>query len=162
MATEYNRNTEKEKFMAQVPGKAIAFFSGKFTGSVPDKEITAGGVFPVKYLDRTGEYYLVPLFQGNGLIGIVQLEQNDLMVESCARIKDPESTFIINAEEALMIAGKSFPEIKDFKEPFLGWRPCRESFNSLFPLWVFPHSNGMIYITQTGVATGELSTDVKG
>jgi hypothetical protein len=82
--------------------------------------------------------------------GIVQLDALGQSIESVAVVRDPESPFLLSAEKALGIARTALPEARGWQAPYLGWQPCHESFDSLMPLWVIPHANGLAFVTQTG------------
>jgi hypothetical protein len=157
MAREFDSNPEKEKFITEVESKAIAFFLKQYVENIRPGKITGGKACEVTYLDRRGGYFLVPVYLDKGLIGVVQIGETGHEVESSALIKDPSSTFLMGFDEAVNLAKERFPHIKEFRQPYLGWKPCRESFNSLNPLWVLPHPDGFVYITQAGSVSETLS-----
>lgn len=157
MAWGSDLNPEKEKFIAEVESKAIAFFLRQYMDKIRPGAITGGKACEVQYLDRRGGYFLVPVYLDKEFIGVIQIGETGLDVESSALIKDPASSFLMGMDEALRLAKVQFPQIKEFSKPYLGWKPCRESFNSLYPLWVLPHSTGMLYITQSGSVFETLS-----
>ena len=124
--------------------------------------LAAGPAVRVERLDRPGDYLLVPIQDAAGLRGIVQLDALTLAVQSSAAIRDPAAIFLTTEAEALAAAGAAFPLRRDWGKPFLGWRPCRESFDSLRPLWVVPHHDGQAYVTQSGHVFEALSTGKGG
>lgn len=140
----------------------MAFFVARYQCHSPTEILTAGDPVFVKYLYQGGGYYLVPLYQQGGLTGIVEVGEASREVRSSAKVKDAGSRFILPEEEAVTIVRNRFHEISDFATPFLGWKPCRESFSSLYPLWVFPHGSGEVYVTQSGEATEVLSLGLGG
>jgi hypothetical protein len=104
----------------------------------------------VKRLDKPGEYFLVPIRDGLGLRGVVQVDAERRRVESSAAILDPATELLLRADTALAAALRSRPNLRDWRTPFLGWRPCRESFDSMRPLWVIRHAEGELFVTQSG------------
>jgi hypothetical protein len=101
-------------------------------------------------LDQPSAYLLVAVRDNTGLRGIVQLDEQRGTLESVARIRDPSTVFLLAADEALELAKHALPSIHGWGEPYLAWRPCRESPNSLTPLWAIPHSLGTTFVTQSG------------
>jgi hypothetical protein len=116
----------------------------------------------VARLDRPGiDFFLIPIRDAGGLRGIVQLDAQTGGVEASAVIRDPASPFLVTAEAAEAAAHRALPRARDWREPFLGWRPCRESFDSMRPLWVVPHADGEAFVTQ-GLAVFEALTSGRG
>lgn len=114
------------------------FLSGIHTGT-PELVI---------HLETNSAYYLVPVYNDSGLCGIVQISKQNLRPESSALIKDAEAVFLISGEDALEAAKKIFPDRTALTRPFLGWKPCRESYSSMFPFWVIKYREGDVYVTQ--------------
>jgi hypothetical protein len=115
----------------------------------------------VERLDRPGAYFLIPILDSSGLRGIVQIDADQGTVESSAAIRDPGSRFLLSADAALEAASGALPEATGWRTPYLGWGPCRESFDSLSPLWLVPHAGGIVFVTQAG-AVFEALTSGKG
>lgn len=111
--------------------------------------LEAGAPALVERLDRAGAYLLIPINDAVGLRGIVQLDVQSLTVESSAAIRDPTSVFLVSEAAALAAAQTALPNKHGWRKPFLAWQPCRESFDSMRPLWVVPHSDGQAYVTQS-------------
>jgi hypothetical protein len=102
-------------------------------------------------LDQTGIwYYLVPIRDGAGLRGIVQVDPLTGGEETSARIRDPASPFLLPEGNAVAAARQARPSERNWGTPYLGWRPSKESFDSLRPLWVVPHDGGIVYVDQGG------------
>lgn len=129
---------------------ALEAFRAEYKDLPTQGESRAGAPVRVVRLDRPGAYLLVPIYDGGGLRGVVQLHAQDMTVESMATIRDSASAFLVSPEAALAGAQEALPERRGWGVPFLGWRPCRESWNSLRPLWVVPHAEGQVYLTQDG------------
>jgi len=127
---------------------ALEAFRLRYAGS-PVREPDIGSPARVARLDRSGAYLLVPVRDAMGLRAIVQLDADTLALEGFATVGDPTSGFLIGADEALEIAQRSRPQTSGWLEPFLGWRPCRESFDSMRPFWVIKHANGTLFVTQS-------------
>ena len=70
------------------------------------------------------------------------------LVETSAAIADPRSVFLVTADAARSAAELALPDKRGWGKPFLAWRPCRESFDSLRPLWIVPHADGEAFVTQ--------------
>jgi hypothetical protein len=127
---------------------ALEAFRAQHRGVALSGELSAGQPVNVLRLDRPGMYLLVPIRDTAGLRGIVQLDAAGLQVDSSAAIRDPSSIFLVSEEAALAAAQSALPDKAGWAKPFLGWRPCRQSFDSMRPLWVVPHQNGHAYVTQ--------------
>lgn len=111
--------------------------------------LSAGSVARVERLDTDSSYVIVPVLEGLGLSALVGLDAATGRVDTIGKIRDPSSTFLASAPAALAAASRALPGIVDWGEPFLGWQPCRESPDSLRPLWVVPHSTGRVFVTQS-------------
>lgn len=109
--------------------------------------LTARVPVRVSRLDRPDEYRLVAVDDARGLHGIVALGE-DATVEASAAIRDPESVFLVDAAAARTVAEQALPDRRGWRTPFLAWRPCRESFDIMRPLWVVPHDGGEVFVTQ--------------
>jgi hypothetical protein len=117
----------------------------------------------VARLDQEGRgYFLVPIRDDAGLRGIVQIDAQTGEEESSARIQDPSSPFLLGDDVALDAARKARPQVRDWGRHYLGWRPCKESFNSLRPLWVVTHGDRAVYVDQTGRVFDELAISGRG
>ncbi|MCE2971032.1 MAG: hypothetical protein LW847_12600, partial [Burkholderiales bacterium] len=90
-------------------------------------------------------------------VGIVQLDADTLAVESAAQVLDPTAGALLSPARALEVARSAFPLFTDWQVPLLGWRPCRESFDSFRPLWVVAHTAGQVYVDQSGRAFARLT-----
>lgn len=125
--------------------------------------LRAGAPARVVRLDQLQRcYFLVPILDASGLRGIVQLDAQTGEEETSAQIKDPSSAFLLPAAAALESARQARPDVRDWAAPYLGWRPCKESFNSLRPLWVVPHGSRASYVDQSGRAFDELTVSGRG
>ena len=80
--------------------------------------------------------------------GIVQVDADSRVVEASADIRDPSTRFLASSAAALAAARKVLVDTRGWQEPFLAWRPCRESMDSMRPLWVVPHAEGQAFVTQ--------------
>ncbi len=128
---------------------AIEEFQRRYGGGAREG-LRAGPPARVLRLDRPGAYLLVPVQNAVGLCGIVQLDNASGEVESSAAIRDPASLFLLHADAVLATVRGARPGHRGWKSPFLGWRPCRECSSSLRPLWVVPHGEGEVFVTQSG------------
>lgn len=137
---------------------ALEAFRARQAGAPSPGELVAGQPARVERLDRPGAYVLVPVQDAAGLRGIVQLDAQELSVETYAEIRDPASPFLATEAEVLAAARSAFPDKRGWRTPFLGWQPCRESFDSLRPLWVVPHAEGQVYVTQSREVFEALTT----
>lgn len=124
--------------------------------------LAAGPPARVARLDRPGAYLLIPIRDASGLRGIVQLDPSDLALESAATVRDPASPFLLLPVEAAAAAHAAFPAFSGWGQPFLAWRPCRESFSSFQPFWVVPHSGGQLYVSQSRTVHLSLSSGMGG
>ena len=129
---------------------ALAAFRARHPEAATSDRVHAGSPARVSRFDIPGAYLLVPIYDDAGLRGVVQLDDEAVAVESSAAIRDPASVFLSTAETALRQAQKVLPENHGWQTPYLGWQPCRESTNSMRPLWVVPHSAGMVFVSQAG------------
>lgn len=111
--------------------------------------------------DRDGDYVLVAIDDARGLHGIVALDGSSGAVETSAAIRDPASGFLVGAQAAREAAVRALPGKRGWGEPFLAWRPCRESFDSLRPFWVVPHADGEAFVTQN-LTVSETLTSGRG
>jgi hypothetical protein len=128
--------------------RSLAAFTEHDLGRQILGQLRAGSAIRVQRLDVSGSYFLVPLRDDSGLRGIVQLDALGQAVESVAVVRDPTSPFLLSAQEALHAAQNALPDVQHWEVPYLGWQPCRESFDSLMPLWVVPHAQGRAFVTQ--------------
>ena len=115
----------------------------------------------VTRLDRPAAYVLVAIDDERGLRAIVQLSPETGDVESSALIRDRDSPFLVSADTARAAAASALPAKRGWGDPYLAWRPCRESFDSLRPLWVVPHADGQAFVTQS-LGVSEVLTTGKG
>jgi hypothetical protein len=114
-------------------------------------------------LDRPeSAYFLVPIRDEAGLRGIVQLDARTGREETSARIKDPASDFLLSEAAAREAARIARPHARDWQDAHLGWRPSRESFDSMRPLWVARHAEGVVYVDQSGRVFDELGVSGRG
>ncbi|HAW51062.1 MAG TPA: hypothetical protein DCX54_01855 [Flavobacteriales bacterium] len=114
----------------------------------PKESLKTGQPALVKRLDRLSNYFLVPIYDNIGLCGIIQLEAQNLSLETLSVIQNSSSMFLATEDSVLGAVQTTFPKLYGWRKPFLAWQPCRESFDSTRPLWVVPHSNGQVYVTQ--------------
>jgi hypothetical protein len=129
---------------------ALEAFRARHTEVRDPGSLAAGPAARVARLDRPGVYFLlVPIHDAGGLRGIVQLDGQGGAVESSAAIRDPASAFLVTADAAVSAARQALPRARDWRQPFLGWRACHESFDSMRPLWVVPHADGEAFVTQS-------------
>jgi hypothetical protein len=133
----------------EICSTALKAFWARHKDAGPSGGFSAGVPVRVERLDRTDAYLLVPIYDDVGLRGIVQLGVQGQSVESSAAIRDPAATFLATEETVLAAAKTALPDMVGWGKPFLGWRPCRESFDSMRPLWVVPHRDGRVYVTQS-------------
>lgn len=139
-----------EPFPEQLARSALAAFRIRCREAAREREeLRAEAPARVVRLDRAGAYWLVPIRDSVGLRGIVQLDEGGAVAASAA-IRDPTAGFLINAAAALAAAKRALPGKRGWGSPYLGWRPCRESFDGMRPLWVIPHSEGNAYVSQGG------------
>jgi hypothetical protein len=136
-------------FQDEVSRAALEDFRARHRGQSSPDGLDAGPPARVKRLDRPGGYLLVPIHDAVGLRGIVQLDEQGLSVESSAAIRDPASVFLATDEAVLEAVQTALPNRHGWGTAFLGWRPCRESFDSMRPLWVVPHADGESYVSQS-------------
>jgi hypothetical protein len=123
--------------------------------------LTARRPMHVTRRDGVPDYVLVAIDDPRGLRGIVALGADSGSVETSAAIADPASTFLVAADAARAAAARALPDKRGWGAPFLAWRPCRESFDSLRPLWVVPHAEGEAFVTQN-LAVSETLTSGRG
>jgi hypothetical protein len=134
---------------SDVARAALEAFRARHSEVRDPEGLAAGPAARVARLDRPGVYFfLIPIRDAGGLRGIVQLDAQDGAVESSAAIRDPASLFLVTADAAQAAAQQALPRARDWREPFLGWRPGHESFDSMRPLWVVPHADGEVFVTQ--------------
>ncbi|MBL8191366.1 MAG: hypothetical protein JNK38_25340 [Acidobacteria bacterium] len=145
-SVETVRRIALEAFQAQYP--TLSGSLGGLVTSLPNLVVR---------LDRPGTYFLIGISDSAGLRGIVQLDGLSLAVESTAIIRDPQSSFLLSEQEALQTVKAAFPQKSGWHDAFLGWRPCRESFDSMRPLWVLPYSDGEVYVTQNREGVEQLT-----
>jgi hypothetical protein len=93
---------------------------------------------------------------------MVQLAEDGRTVESSAIIRDPTSRLLLHPAAAAAMARAALPAERGWGDPYLGWRPCRESFDSLRPLWVVPHAAGEAFVTQAGTVFETLTSGKGG
>lgn len=129
---------------------ALNEFQARHAGTPAPTGFRAGPPARVRRLDRGGAYLLIPILDAGGLRGIVQIDEESGTIESSASIRDPASGFLEAEEAALSAAQRVLPGRHGWGKPFLGWRPCRESFSSLRPFWVIPHAEGEAFVAQSG------------
>lgn len=134
---------------------------GADPGADPAAGVQAGPPVRVRRLDRPGSYLLVPLRDGEGLRGIVRLDGQTLAVEASAAIRDPSTAFLAPEDAVLAAAQTALPRRTGWRRPVLAWRPCREGFDAMRPLWVVAHDAGEVYVTQ-GLAVHEALTTGRG
>jgi hypothetical protein len=105
----------------------------------------------VRRLDQPGRaYFLVPVHDERGLRGIVQIDSKSGRVETSLRISHPGLQFILPIEAAMLAAREGHPKLSGWGVPYLGWQPSAESFDSMAPLWVVPHTDGIVYVDRKG------------
>ena len=139
---------------------ALAWFRARH-GEAAD--LRAGAAVRVVRLDDpTRGYLLVPIRDDAGLCGIVQIDLHTGEVETSARITDPSSAFLFPSAQALAAARAARPQLSDWGTPHLGWRPCKESFDAMRPLWVVPHGGGVVYVDQDGRVFDTLTVSGRG
>lgn len=131
-------------------------------GVGPLASLAAGPVSRVIRLDRAGAFLLVPVRDRAGLRGLVQFDEASGRIESSAVVRDPSLPFLLKSADAVTAARRARPDLQSWGAPYLGWRPCRESPNSLRPLWVVSHATGVIYVTQDGEVADALSIGCGG
>ena len=141
-----------------ISGAALEAFRAQHPDLSSTGRLTVGSPARVRRLERAGSYILVPIRDDAGLRGIVQLNGRGLSVEASAVIRDPSSTFLEDKEAALAAAKAALPGKRGWRPPFLAWRPCRESFDSMRPLWVIRHTDGEAYVTQNSEVFEALSS----
>lgn len=127
---------------------ALEAFRARYPGLFSLEGLIAGPPVRVDRLDRPSAYYIVPIRDAAGLRGIVQLDDQGVSIESIAEIRDPSTVFLATKNAVLNAVRTAFPNRQDWHTPFLAWRPCRESLNSMRPFWVVPHAKGQAYVTQ--------------
>jgi hypothetical protein len=126
-------------------------------------ELVAGpGVRVVRLDEPARAYYLVPIRDASGLRGILQVDPRTGREEASARIRDPASPFLLSEADALAAARRARPDERDWGEPYLGWRPSKESFDGMRPLWVVPYGDRAVYVDQSGRAFEALTLSGRG
>jgi hypothetical protein len=130
------------------PHVALDAFRERHAEVASLEEVHPGASARVARMDRPGAYLLIPIYADRGLCGIVQLDAETLIVESSAAVRDPTTAFLASPAEALAAARAAIPDADYLGQAYLAWRPCRESFDSMRPLWVIPHAGGTAYVTQ--------------
>ena len=128
---------------------ALKAFRARHPGVSSTGRLVAGPPARVERLDRPGAYLLVPIRDAVGLRGIVQLDAQGLCVESSAAIRDSTTLFLASEDAVLAAVRTALPNRLGWRKPFLAWQPCHESFDSMRPLWVVPHTDGQVYVTQS-------------
>jgi hypothetical protein len=123
--------------------------------------LEAGPPVQVRRLHRSGSYLLVPLRDEEGLCGIVRLDAETLAVEASAAIRDRSTAFLAPEDAVLAAAQTALPGRTGWRRPVLAWRPCRESFDAMRPLWLVAHDAGEVYVTQ-GLEVHEALTSGRG
>ncbi len=126
-------------------------------------ESEAGSPVLVERLDRQGAaYYLVPFRQGDRLRAVVEVDARTCEIAKAGAITGPGANFLVTPDRALAAARNVQPGIPDNVLPRLVWQPCRESFDSFYPLWAIPHTAGTVFVDQSGVVHERLHTQCKG
>jgi hypothetical protein len=133
----------------EVSGVALDHFRARHPDPAASGTLSAGPAVRVQRLDSPEGYVLVPIYDVTGFRGIVQLDPRSLSVQSSAVIRNPATQFLASEKEAASAARVALPHRSGWGAPFLGWRPCRESYDSMRPLWVVPHSAGRAYVSQS-------------
>jgi hypothetical protein len=146
----------------EVSRKAIEAFLKRYPHLSSSIGLYAGPFASIERLDSPDAYLLVPIRDASGLRGIIQLNGKGLAIDSCAEIRDPESTFLIPEKTVLNLVKTSLPNRHGWGKPFLAWKPCRESYDSMRPLWVVPQTEGQVYVTQNCDVFEELTTGKGG
>jgi hypothetical protein len=132
----------------EVSRAALEAFRARHLDGHSPVGIDAGPPVSVGRLDRPDSYLLVPIYGTSGLRGIVQLDAQGRSVQSSEAIRDPGTVFLAPEDAVLAAVRTALPDRLGWGKPFLAWRPCRESFDSMRPLWVVPHRDGQAYVTQ--------------
>jgi hypothetical protein len=133
----------------EISQAALDAFRARHPGVDSSRGLNAGSPVSVKRLDRPDSYLLVPIQDAVGLRGIVQMDAGGQSVQSSAAIRDPGAVFLASEDAALAAVKAAFPNRAGWGMPFLAWRPCRESFDSMRPFWVVPHRSGQVYVSQS-------------
>lgn len=92
----------------------------------------------------------------------MQVDIDTCMVTKAGAIRGENVEFLLIKELALKAANQTMPGLEIHRSPWLGWRPCSESFESFQPLWVIEHSTGKIYVDQQGRVHSRLTIEGKG
>jgi hypothetical protein len=150
----------EEDSSAAAARTALDWFRAQHAGTAA---LRAGAAVRVARLDDPARgYLLVPIRDDAGLHGIVQVDSQTGQVETSARIADPSAAFLLPQAQAVAIARSARPQISDWGMPYLGWRPCKESFDGIRPFWVTPHGERVIYVDQSGRVYDDLTLSGRG
>ncbi|MCO8146553.1 hypothetical protein NHN26_15130 [Rhodovulum tesquicola] len=102
-------------------------------------------------------YYLVPLLREGILVGIAEIEARGCTLAKAGAITAPGTPFLLDPE-----AARAALPVPSGGAPFLGWQPCRESWDSFLPFWVFDTAEGRFHVDQSGQVHRQLGTGARG
>jgi len=118
----------------------------------------AGDPVHVRRLDREDAgYFLVPLLYTGRMVALAEIDAENCALSKAAAIRDSAAGTRIDAAAARRAAGAPADAAA-----WLGWQPCRESWDSFLPFWVVETSRGPVYVDQSGMAHRRLTTSARG
>jgi hypothetical protein len=113
-------------------------------------DVEAGTPIEVVRLDiEDARYMLVPMIEAGLVVGVVETDGEGRQVRRTGRLRSPNS-FVPLAE----VEARARIATVDLRQPsrvFLGWRPCRQSWDGFNPFWVIEFADGdRRYVDQAG------------
>ena len=100
----------------------------------------------VRRLDAPGQaYYLVVFGDARAAVAIADVDSGSGHVKSWARLPGSEPHGIIDAEQAIKLAGGDVMARAE-----LVWKPCRASRSPFYPLWLIHAAKEEVYLDQQG------------
>lgn len=110
----------------------------------------AGTPIEVTRLDIEGErYILVPLIDDGWTMGLVETDQEGGQARRVAALRSAGAVVPLTAEEAR--ARAAVLDVRTPRRVFLGWRPCRQSWDGFNPFWVLEFGDDdRLYVDQAG------------
>ena len=115
-----------------------------------DVEAEAGTPIEVARLDIEDErYILVPLLADGRTTGLVETDQEGRQARRVAALRSVGAVVPLTADEARARAARV--DARTPRRTFLGWRPCRQSWDGFNPFWVLEFGDDdRLYVDQAG------------